>query len=79
MEQHEGTCSGDPPGAEESEWSGRHYEQWAEGAKRGVGLLGNSLLWEASQSRGQWSEASERNQDLSQQTEFFAVGSNLIF
>lgn len=68
-----------PPEPEWSEWSGRHYEQWAVGAKRGVGLLGESLLWEASQSRWQWSEASERKQDLSQQTEFFAVGSNLIF
>lgn len=28
---------------------------------------------------GSGGEASERNQDLSQQTEFFAVGSNLIF
>lgn len=48
------------PEAEWSEWSGRHYEQWAVGAKRGVGLLGEHLLWEVSQSTWQWNEASER-------------------
>lgn len=70
MEQHEAHARSDLPGAEESEWSGEHYEQWAEDKEEKWVFWGTAYCGSVSEQGAVESEASERDRISSQQTEF---------